>query len=183
MDCIIYLSPPNIKQTFDLHHVVYLTHIYLIVTKFYPTFGYLNLNIKQRLSPTKESSDYNQLLAYSFRLLNNFPLQNYYHMLLTFMVNTRKGKIITQQQTEMNPPNPPPVEIDQVVAAQRLVIQQLTDLVTEMQNQIRQEREEIRQVRQEIRQARLERQQQQQPPPPPPAPPSYINIYINYYYL
>ena len=49
------------------------------------------------------------------------------------MVNTRKGKIITQQQTEMNPPNPLPVEIDQVVAAQRLVIQQLTDLVTEMQ--------------------------------------------------
>ena len=79
------------------------------------------------------------------------------------MVNTRKGKIITQQQTEMNPPNPPPVEIDQVVAAQRLVIQQLTDLVTEMQNQIRQEREEIRQVRQEISQARLERQRQQQP--------------------
>jgi hypothetical protein len=28
MDCIIYLSPPNLKQTFDLHHVVYLTHIY-----------------------------------------------------------------------------------------------------------------------------------------------------------
>jgi hypothetical protein len=25
MDCIIYLSPPNIKQDFDLHHVVYLT--------------------------------------------------------------------------------------------------------------------------------------------------------------
>jgi hypothetical protein len=96
------------------------------------------------------------------------------------MVNTRKGKIITQQQTEKNPPNPPPVEIDQVVATQRLVIQQLTDLVTEMQNQIRQEREEIHQVRleirQEIRQARLERQRQQQPPPP--APPSYINIYI-----
>ena len=105
------------------------------------------------------------------------------------MVNTRKGRIITQQQTEMNPPNPPPVEIDQVIATQRLVIQQLTDMVTEMQNQIRQEREEIRQVRleirQEIRQARLERQQQQRPlpPPPPPAPPSYINIYIRYYYL
>jgi uncharacterized coiled-coil protein SlyX len=68
----------------------------------------------------------------------------------------------------MNPPNPPPVGIDQVVAAQRLVIQQLTDMVTEMQNQIRQEREEIRQVRleirQEIRQAHLERQRQQQPP-------------------
>jgi hypothetical protein len=28
MDCIIYLSPPNLKQTFDLYHVVYLTHIY-----------------------------------------------------------------------------------------------------------------------------------------------------------
>jgi hypothetical protein len=108
-------------------------------------------------------------------------------MLLTFMVNTRKGKIITQQQTEMNPLNPPPVEIDQVIAAQRLVIQQLTDMVIEMQNQIRQEREEIRQGRleicQEIRQAQLERQRQQQPSPPPPTPPSYINIYINYYYL
>jgi hypothetical protein len=31
MNGIIYLSPPNIKQTFDLHHVVYLTHIYLIM--------------------------------------------------------------------------------------------------------------------------------------------------------
>jgi hypothetical protein len=29
MNCIICLSPPNIKQTFDLHHVVYLIHIYL----------------------------------------------------------------------------------------------------------------------------------------------------------
>jgi hypothetical protein len=29
MDCIIYLSPPNFKQNFDLHHVVYLIHIYL----------------------------------------------------------------------------------------------------------------------------------------------------------
>jgi hypothetical protein len=101
----------------------------------------------------------------------------------------QEGKIIRQQQTEMNPPNPPLVRIDQVVIAQRLVIQQLIDMVTKMQNQIRQKREEIRQVRleisQEIRQARLERQQQQRPlpPPPPPAPPSYINIYINYYYL
>jgi hypothetical protein len=24
MNGIIYLSPPNIKQTFDLHHVIYL---------------------------------------------------------------------------------------------------------------------------------------------------------------
>jgi hypothetical protein len=62
----------------------------------------------------------------------------------------------------MNPPNPPPVGIDQVVAAQMLVIQLMADMVTEMQNQIRQEREEIRQdqleIRREIRQAQLERQ-------------------------
>jgi hypothetical protein len=32
IDCIIYLSPPDIRQDFDLHHVVYLTHIYLILT-------------------------------------------------------------------------------------------------------------------------------------------------------
>jgi hypothetical protein len=80
----------------------------------------------------------------------------------------------------MNPPNPPPVGIHQVVATQMLVIQLMADMVTEMQNQIRQERQEIRQdrleIHQEIRQARLERQRQQQPPPP--APPSYINIYI-----
>jgi hypothetical protein len=61
MDCIIYLSPPDIEPDFDLHHVVYLTHIYLIVTKFYPTFGYSpyttsypNPDIKQRLSPAKK---------------------------------------------------------------------------------------------------------------------------------
>jgi hypothetical protein len=29
MNYIIYLSPPNIKQTFDLQRVVYLIHIYL----------------------------------------------------------------------------------------------------------------------------------------------------------
>jgi hypothetical protein len=29
MDCIIYLCQPNVKQTFDLHHVVHLIHIYL----------------------------------------------------------------------------------------------------------------------------------------------------------
>jgi hypothetical protein len=82
----------------------------------------------------------------------------------------QEGKIIRQQQIEMNPPDPPPVEIDQVVAAQMMVIQQMTNMVTEMQNQIRQER-------QEMRQAQLERQQQQHPLPPPPAPPSYIYIY------
>jgi hypothetical protein len=44
----------------------------------------------------------------------------------------------------MNPPDPPPVAIDQVVAAQMLVIQQMTEVVNEMQNQIRQEHQEIR---------------------------------------
>jgi hypothetical protein len=65
MDCIICLFSPNIKQTFNLHHVD-------ILTKFYPTFGYSpyttsypKLGIKQRLSPAKESSDHNLLLAYS----------------------------------------------------------------------------------------------------------------------
>jgi hypothetical protein len=74
IDCIIYLFPLNIKQTFNLHHVDYLIY------KLYPTFGYSpyttsypNLDIKQRLSPTKESSDHNQLLTYSSRLLNKFP--------------------------------------------------------------------------------------------------------------
>ena len=65
-------------------------------------------------------------------------------MLLTFMVNTRKGKIIMQQQTEMNPPDPSPVGIDQVVATQMVVIQQMANMVTELQNQIRQECEKIR---------------------------------------
>jgi uncharacterized coiled-coil DUF342 family protein len=78
----------------------------------------------------------------------------------------------------MNPPNPPPVGIDQVVATQMMVTQQMANMVTELQNQIRQEREEIHQdrleIRRGIRQAHLERQQQQRrlSPPPPPAPPS-----------
>jgi hypothetical protein len=139
--------------------------------------------MKQRLSPAKESSDYNQLLAYSFCLPNTFHCKT----ILPYASNShgqyQERKIIRQQQIEMNPPDPPPVGIDQVVAVQMMVIQQMANVVTEMQNQIRQERQEIRQdrleIHQEIRQSRLERQQQQRPPPPPPpAPPSYINIYI-----
>jgi hypothetical protein len=189
MDCIIYLSPPNIKQDFDLHHVVYLTHIYLILTKFYPTFGYSpymtsypNLDIKQ-IKPAKESSEHKQLLTYSFCLPNTFHCNT----ILPYAFNShgqyQEGKIIRQQQTEMNPPNPPPVGIDQVDAIQMMLIQQMANMITELQNQIRQEREKIRQdrleIRREIRQAQLERQRQQQPPPPPPVPPSYINIYIS----
>jgi hypothetical protein len=187
MDCIIYLSSPNIKQTFNLYHVDYL-----ILTKFYPTFGYSpyttgypNLDIKQRLSPAKESSDHNQLLAYSFCLPNTFHCKTILPHASNSHAQNQEGKIIRQQQTKMNPP---PVGIDKVVAAQMMVLQQMVEVVNEMQNQIRQEREEIRQdwleIRQAIRQARLERQQQQcpLPLPPPPAPPSYINIYIYIYY-
>jgi hypothetical protein len=116
-----------------------------------------NLDIKQILSPAKESSDHNQLLSYSFCLPNTFHCKT----ILPYVSNShgqyQEGKIIRQQQTEMNPPDPPPVGIDQVVAAQMLVIQQMANIVTEMQNQRRQEREEIRQdrlgIRPEIRQA------------------------------
>jgi hypothetical protein len=45
---------------------------------------------------------------------------------------------------KMNPSDPPPVGIDQVVATQMMLIQQMANMVTELQNQIRQEREEIR---------------------------------------
>jgi hypothetical protein len=102
MNGIIYPSPPNIKQTFNLHHVDYP-----ILTKCYPTFGYSpyttsypNLDIKQRLSPAKESSDHNQLLAYSFGLPNTFHCK----AILPYASNShgqyQQGKIIKQQQTE-----------------------------------------------------------------------------------
>jgi hypothetical protein len=62
----------------------------------------------------------------------------------------------------MNPPNPPPVRIDQVVGTQMMIIQQMANMVIELQDQIRQEREEIRQdrleIRREIRQTQLKRQ-------------------------
>jgi hypothetical protein len=119
--------------------------------KCYPTFGYSpyttsypNLDIKQRLSPAKESLDRKQLLAYSFCLPNTFHCKT----ILPYASNShgqyQEGKTIRQQQTEINPPDPPLVGIDQVVAAQMMVIQQMANMVTEMQNQIRQERQEIR---------------------------------------
>jgi hypothetical protein len=97
---IVYPSPPNIKQTFNLHHVDYLIY------KFYPTFGYSpyttsypNLDIKQRLVPAKESSDHNQLLVYSFCLPNIF----HYKTILPYASNShgqyQEGKIIRQQRT------------------------------------------------------------------------------------
>jgi hypothetical protein len=68
------------------------------------------------------------------------------------MVNTRRGggidlpanphnrRIIRQQQTEMNPPNPPPAGTDPVVAAQMQILQQMANTMHAMQNQMRQER-------------------------------------------
>jgi hypothetical protein len=50
----------------------------------------------------------------------------------------QEGKIIKQQQTLMNTP---PVGIDQVIATQMMLIQQMANMVTELQNHIRQERE------------------------------------------
>jgi hypothetical protein len=95
---------------------------------------YPNLDIKQKLRPAKESSDHNQLLAYSFYLPNTFHCKT----ILPYASNShgqyKEGKIIRQQQTEMNPPDPPPVGTDQVVAAQMLVIQEMANMVNEMQN-------------------------------------------------
>jgi hypothetical protein len=76
------------------------------------------------------------------------------------MVNTRKGgridlpanphnwRIVRQQQAEMNPPNPPPVGKDPVVAAQMQILQQMANTMTKMQAQMWQERQEMRQERQ-----------------------------------
>jgi hypothetical protein len=119
-------------------------------------------------------------------------------MLLTLMVNTRKGGGIDlpanpynrrvlrqQQQAEMNPPNPPPVGADPIMLAQMRIMQQMVDPMADIHAQMRQKYQEIRQERvdihremrqewEEIRQERRAQQQQQQapqPPPPPPVPP------------
>jgi hypothetical protein len=65
------------------------------------------------------------------------------------MVNTRKGggidlpanpfnrRVLRQQQAEMDPPNPPPVRTDPVVAAQMQMMQQMANMMQEMQAQMR----------------------------------------------
>jgi hypothetical protein len=71
-------------------------------------------------------------------------------MLLTQMVNTRKGREIDlpanphnwrvlrqQQQAEMTPPNPPPVGADPAVAAQMQIMQQMADTMADMHAQMR----------------------------------------------
>jgi hypothetical protein len=69
------------------------------------------------------------------------------------MVNTRKGGGIDlpanphnrrvlrqQQQAEMNPPNPAPVRVDPVVAAQMRIMQHMANTMANMHAQMRQER-------------------------------------------
>jgi hypothetical protein len=75
------------------------------------------------------------------------------------MVNTRKGggidllanphnrRLVRQQQAEMNPQNPPPTGTDPVVATQKQTLQQMTNTMTDMQAQMRQERQEMCQER------------------------------------
>jgi hypothetical protein len=121
---------------FFIYSNIYLPHL----GRFYRTFGhspyttsYPNLDIKQRLSPAKESSDRNQLLAYSFCLPNTLHCK----IILPYASNShgqyQEGKIIKQHQTEMNSPDPPRVGIDQVVATQMMVIQQMANMVTKLQ--------------------------------------------------
>ena len=70
-----------------------------------------------------------------------------YHMFLTQMLNTRKGGGIDlppnrhtrwiyrqpqPQPAEMNPPNPPPGEVDPLIAAQMRMMQQMTDTMADM---------------------------------------------------
>jgi hypothetical protein len=90
-------------------------------------------------------------------------------MFLTQIVNTRKGGGIDlppnrhtrrifrqpqQQQTEMDPPQPPPARADPVVAVQMRIVQQMADTMVDMHAQMRQERQEMRQEREEMRQER-----------------------------
>jgi hypothetical protein len=89
--------------------------------------------------------------------------------------NPHNRRIVRQQQTEMNPPKPPPARIDLVVVAQMQMLQQMANTMNDMQAQMRQERQEMRQerheTREEMRQEQIVRQQPPMPPPPPPAPP------------
>jgi hypothetical protein len=72
------------------------------------------------------------------------------------MVNARRGggvdlparirrrRAVANSEPEMNPlPNPPPV--DDVTTTQMRLLQQMTNTMTKMQAQIRQERQEMRQ--------------------------------------
>jgi hypothetical protein len=110
--------------------------------------SYPNLDIKQRLSPAKESLVHNRLLAYSFCLPNTFPCKTILPDASNSDGQYQEGRTTKKQQTEMNPP---PTGTNPVVTAQMLVLQQMTNMVNEMQIQIRQELRELRQDRLEMR--------------------------------
>jgi hypothetical protein len=50
----------------------------------------------------------------------------------------------------MNPPNPPPAEIDIVAVVQMQLLQQMANTMMEMQAQMRQEHQEMHQERQQM---------------------------------
>jgi hypothetical protein len=92
------------------------------------------LDIKQQIKPAKESSVHNQLLAYSFCLPNNFHCKTILPYASSSDGQYEEGRTIRQQQTEMNPLNPPPAGTDPVIAAQMLVLQQMTEVLQHMIN-------------------------------------------------
>jgi hypothetical protein len=50
MNCIICLSSPNIKQEFDLHHVVYLIHIYSPTSMIYTNLESMRPRLEKKIS-------------------------------------------------------------------------------------------------------------------------------------
>jgi hypothetical protein len=83
-------------------------------------------------------------LAYLFCLPNNSPCKT----ILPYTSNSdgqyQEGRTIRQQQTEMNPP---PAGTDLVVAAQMLVLQQMTEVLQQMTNVVNERQNQIRQER------------------------------------
>jgi hypothetical protein len=99
MDFIIYLSPPNIKQDLDLHYVS-LSHPYLShLNRYYFVFRYSPYTTSYPQSWHKTTD---QALLRNLQFITSYqPIRSTYqiislaklsyHMLLTLMVNTRKG--------------------------------------------------------------------------------------------
>jgi hypothetical protein len=89
MDCIIYLSPPNIKQVVDQHHVVYRIYIYL--NQIPPTLViYTNLKSrrprlekKRSTSSRKEGSQTQPSVALPLKTESfPHPTLSYQHLLI-----------------------------------------------------------------------------------------------------
>jgi hypothetical protein len=70
---IINLSSPNIKQTFDLHHVVYLLHIYLNHIS-QPPIIYTNLETMRPRPEEKRSTSIRKGITVKVNLVMNQDL-------------------------------------------------------------------------------------------------------------